>query len=352
MSSSSTKLIYQRAQHTTEPFVPEKNVMKLPVVELPDIQASRPTIPINLTRVGVTDVKKLIEIARKDKRPIVLIARFNIFVDLPHDRKGANLSRNFETIDEVLEEAVDAPVYEIEELCSVVARRLLTKHEYASRAEVQMESEYVVKRETPITRMRCQGVVNIFAEAVATRAGDDIAVRKLVGAEVLGMTACPCAQEIMRDRARKELVDLGVPDATIAQFLTRVPMSTHNQRGRGTISIEVHGGYDVSLERLIALIEKSMSSAIFELLKRSDEASVVDTAHRNPRFVEDCVRAMAHSVVGEFSYLPDDSLISIKQINEESIHQHNACAERCATLGELRDELANIMPVADKDQSI
>ncbi|KAF5411711.1 MAG: GTP cyclohydrolase MptA [Euryarchaeota archaeon] len=323
--------------------------MKLPVVELPDIQATRPSIPINLTRVGVTDVKKLIEIARKGKRPIVLIARFNIFVDLPPDRKGANLSRNFETIDEVLEEAVKAPVYEIEELCGIVARRLLTKHEYASRSEVQMKSEYVVKRETPVTHMNCQSVVDIFAEAVAIRSDDgDIRVRKLVGAEVLGMTACPCAQEIMRDRARKELVELGVPDATIAQFMIRVPMATHNQRGRGTISIEVHDRYDVPLVKLIAVIESSMSSTIFELLKRSDEAAVVDVAHRTPRFVEDCVRAMAHSIVKEFPRLPDDSLISLKQINEESIHQHNACAERCATLGELRAELANVLPLTDQ----
>ncbi len=323
--------------------------MKPPVTELPDIQASCPAIPINLTRVGVTDVKKLVEIARKGKRPIVLIAKFNIFVDLPYDRKGANLSRNFETIDEVLEEAVEAPVYEMEELCGVVARRLLTKHEYASRAEVQMNSEYMVKRETPVTRMHCQGVANIFAEAVATRSDTDTQVRKLVGAEVLGMTACPCAQEIMRDRAKKELTDLGVPNATITQFMSRVPMATHNQRGRGTISIEVYDGYDVSIEKLIEIIENSMSSKIFELLKRSDEASVVDTAHRNPKFVEDCVRTMAHLVVKNFPHLPDDSLISIKQINEESIHRHNACAERSATLGELRTELAEMKISIDQN---
>jgi GTP cyclohydrolase-4 len=41
-------------------------------------------------------------------------------------------------------------------------------------------------------------------------------------------------------------------------------------------------------------------------------------------------------------------MISIKQINEESIHQHNACAERCATLGELRTELAGVMPLMDQ----
>ncbi|MHC1574332.1 MAG: hypothetical protein ACXQTY_00795, partial [Candidatus Methanogasteraceae archaeon] len=57
---------------------------------------------------------------------------------------------------------------------------------------------------------------------------------------------------------------------------------------------------------------------------------------------------MAHSIVKEFSHLPDDSMISIKQINEESIHQHNACAERCATLGELRTELAGVIPLPNQ----
>ena len=75
--------------------------MEVPVVKLPDIQADKPQIPINLSRVGVTNVKKLVEVKRKDKRPIVLISTFDIFVDLPSHLKGANLSRNFEAVDEV-----------------------------------------------------------------------------------------------------------------------------------------------------------------------------------------------------------------------------------------------------------
>ncbi len=314
--------------------------MELPLVVLPDIQANLPDIPITLTRVGVTDVKKLVEVTRKDKRPIVLISTFDIFVDLPSDRKGANLSRNFEAIDEVLEEMVASPVYEIEDLCGEVARRLIDRHEYALNTEVRMRSEYVIKRETPETKIKCQEVVNIFAEAKARR-GHMLTVRKLVGAEVLGITACPCAQEIMRDRAKKELKNLGVEKETIKKFLNKVSMPTHNQRGRGIISIEVLDSNFVSLEKIINIIENSMSSQMYELLKRLDEASIVERAHKNPKFVEDCVRTMAQKIVNEFPELPDDSLITIKQINEESIHRHNAFAERKSTLGELRQELSN-----------
>lgn len=315
--------------------------MKLPVVHLPDIQANQPDIAITLTRVGVTDVKKLVEVARKDKRPIVLVSTFDIFVDLPSDRKGANLSRNFEAIDEVLEEMIASPVYEIEDLCSEVAKRLIDRHEYALIAEVRMKSEYILKRETPATKLNCQEVVNIFAEAKAIR-DKTLTIRKLVGAEVLGITACPCAQEIMVDKARKELKMLGVDSGIIKKFLNNVPMPTHNQRGRGIISIETHDSHFVSLEKIINIIENSMSSQMFELLKRADEVMIVERAHKNPKFVEDCVRTMAQKIVNQFPELPDDSVIVVKQINEESIHRHNAFAERKSTLGELRQEISNI----------
>jgi GTP cyclohydrolase-4 len=309
---------------------------------LPDVQACVPDYPINLTRVGVTGVKKLVKVERGgDERPIVLISSFEVFVDLPSDRKGANLSRNFEVIDEVLEEAINRPVYEIEELCGEIAKRLLSRHEYASRAEVKMKSEYIVRRQTPFTKVTCQEVVDIFAEAVA-RSGPLGYLKKKVGAEVLGTTACPCAQEIMRDQVRQELSRLGISAEDVEEFAKRLPVATHNQRGRGSISIEVRDRRCISIDRIIRIIEESMSSKVYGLLKRPDEAVVVARAHSNPKFVEDCVRTMAQKVVETFEDLPDDAAVTLKQINEESIHQHNAFAERVATMGELRAELASI----------
>lgn len=312
-----------------------------PVDTLPDIQACEPDYPFNLTRVGVTGVKKLIKVERgNDERPIVLISNFEVFVDLPSDRKGANLSRNFEVIDEVLEEAINCPVYEIEELCGEIAKRLLSRHEYASRAEVKMKSEYIVRRQTPVTKVTCQEVVDIFAEAVA-RAGPAGYLRKTVGAEVLGTTACPCAQEIMKEQTRMELAKAGLSESVVLDLLERLPVATHNQRGRGSISVEVHDRRCVSIDRIIKIIEESMSSKVYGLLKRPDEAVVVRRAHSNPKFVEDCVRTMAQKLVETFTDLPDDAAVTLKQINEESIHQHNAFAERIAKMGELRAELAS-----------
>ncbi len=307
--------------------------------DLPDVQSTIPDIRINLTRVGVKNVKKLVEVTRPDKRSVIFISNFDVFVDLPGSLKGANLSRNFEVIDEVLQQAIDGEVKEIENLCSVVARKLLDRHEYADRTEVLMNSQYMVKRETPVSHTSCHEVVRVHARAVAKRTFRNPIVRKSIGAEVTGMTACPCAQDIMKERAISVLQNLEVPDEKISGFLAEVPMATHNQRGRGFLSIEIDDDQHVKLEKIIKILKESMSASIFELLKRGDESYVVLNAHKNPRFVEDCVREIAKKVIAEFRDLPGDSLITIMQTNEESIHQHDAYAERQATMAELYEEL-------------
>jgi GTP cyclohydrolase-4 len=307
---------------------------------LPDVQSTCPDVRINLTRVGVKNVKKLVEVSRPEKRPVIFISNFDVFVDLPGSLKGANLSRNFEVIDEVLQQAIGGEVKGIESLCSIVARKLLDHHEYADRTEVLMRSEFMVKRETPVSNTSCHEVVKVHARAVARRTFREPIVRKSIGAEVTGMTACPCAQNIMKERAIFVLQNLGVEEETILKFLEDVPMATHNQRGRGFLCIETDDDQHVNLEEIISILKDSMSAPIFELLKRGDESHVVLAAHQNPRFVEDCVREMAKKVLAEFEYLPGDSLVTIKQTNEESIHQHDAYAERIATIAELFVELS------------
>jgi len=303
------------------------------------VQSTCPDVRINLTRVGVKNVKKLVQVSRADKRPVIFISNFNVYVDLPGSLKGANLSRNFEVIDEVLQQAIDGKVNEIENLCSVVARKLLDHHEYADRTEVLMKSEFMVKRETPVSHTACHEVVKVHARAIARRTFREPIVRKSIGAEVTGMTACPCAQNIMKDRANNVLTGLGMEQDKIDAFFAEVPMATHNQRGRGFLCIETDDDQHVDLEKIIRILKDSMSAGIYELLKRGDEGAVVLAAHKNPRFVEDCVREMAKKVLAEFDYLSGDSGIIIKQTNEESIHQHDAYAERRATLAELFDEL-------------
>jgi GTP cyclohydrolase-4 len=305
--------------------------------QLPDVQASTPDVSVGLGRVGVTGVEKLLKVARDGERPLVFTADFEVYVDLPRERKGIDMSRNMEVIDEVLEDAVSGPAYRVEDVCRDAAERLLAKHEYTTEATVEMEAEYVRKERTPKSDRPTQGTLDFLASATASETEP---TREEIGTRVTGMTVCPCSQGMMSARAREKLEDLGVGESEVGEFLAEIPQAGHSQRGHATLAVEVRAdGPDVDLWDLVAVARDAMSARIYNMAKRPDEDHMTFRAHANAKFVEDCVRSMARSVVEEFEDLPDSAVVSMQQDNEESIHQHNAYAERVTELGTLRGEI-------------
>ncbi len=304
--------------------------------ELPDVQASEPDVTVGLERVGVTGVEKLVKIGRTSGRPLVLMAEFEVFVDLPRKRKGLDMSRNMEVIDETLEDAVSEPIYRVEEMCGEVAERLLQKHEYTTKAMVKMEAEYMIRDETPATERPTQGRVDFLASATATE-GEE--TREEIGARVDGMTVCPCSQGMMEERARDKLEDLSVDPHAVDEFLAEVPQAGHSQRGHATLRVKAPGDPEVDFRDLVDIARDAMSARIYNMAKRPDEDHMTYQAHAHARFVEDCVRSMAEQVVDTCDAVDDDAIITMKQENEESIHQHDAHAERVATMADLRGEV-------------
>ncbi|MBR0472816.1 MAG: GTP cyclohydrolase I FolE2 [Methanosphaera sp.] len=308
------------------------------IKEFPDTQDKEPKAPISLTRVGVTGVKKLLKINRDNKRPIILLPKFNAFVDLPSTQKGVHMSRNPEAITEIIDESANQGEIHIETICANLVKRLLEKHEYALRAETEAKSEYIINKYSPVTRKKTQETTNIIARAIATKdETGKISVRKMIGAEVVGMTVCPCAQESVEQASKEKLLQF-LDEETTEKVLEAVTFASHNQRGIGTILLEVSENQDVNVDDLIKIIQDSMSSPVCEILKRPDENKIVMNAHENPVFVEDCVRNMVMGLLEKYSDLPNNSMVTIKQVNEESIHQHNAYAEKVASFGELKNE--------------
>jgi GTP cyclohydrolase IV len=122
-----------------------------------------------------------------------------------------------------------------------------------------------------------------------------------------------------------------------------VPVATHNQRGIGTLHVGCPEGCDdaIQAETLLEIVEASMSSEIYELMKRSDEVEVVEKAHMHPRFVEDCVREMVRRATERFAPLGEHAFVSARQENLETIHKHNVVAERHGLLGELTREITD-----------
>ncbi|HUN77825.1 MAG TPA: GTP cyclohydrolase, FolE2/MptA family, partial [Solirubrobacteraceae bacterium] len=222
---------------------------------------------------------------------------------------------------------------------------LVRERQAAARAEVAIAARYPEHKPAPVSGIQTQEIYTLYGRAVATES----ATRHLVGVSATGMTACPCAQELIAGRARGRLAEEeGFSAEQIERILAVVPVATHNQRGLGTLHIGCPPGGEAEIDgkTLLGIVEGAMSSEIYELMKRSDEASVVEKAHRRPRFVEDCVREMLAGVVRAFPELDGGSFVSARQENLETIHRHNVLAERHGLLRELRDEVQSGVPAA------
>jgi GTP cyclohydrolase-4 len=293
---------------------------------------------MSLSRVGVTGVEKVIRI-RQDGSEQLYYANVECFVDLGPRQKGAHMSRFEEVVNDAIGEVVlGEAAFKAETLAQHLAE-LVRARQDARRAEVTIEARFPEHKPAPVSGITTQEMYTLIGSAVASARG----TRRLIGVAAQGMTACPCAQGLVEGRARERLVEMGFGADEIELVFDAVPVATHNQRGLGTLKVGCTEACDDEIDalELLAIVEDSMSSEIYELMKRTDEGAVVEKAHRRPRFVEDCVREMVAGVVTRFPDLADRAYVYARQENLETIHQHNVVAERFGLLGELRHELGS-----------
>jgi len=241
-------------------------------IDLPDVQSRPSQSNFKLTRVGVTGVKKLVNIKRPGKKAAMpLIVKMDLFVDLPASQKGSHMSRNLELVSEIIDENLQKPVTDLESFCAQTAKLLLEKHEYATFSEVKAEADYFLERRYPSGKKGLEPY-KLVAEA---RAKANNEIKKLIGIRAIGMTTCPCAREVIK---------------TIGKYNQKDIPPTHNQRNITTLMIEVPGdNKSVDANDLINIAEKSFSSPTYSILKRKEEGQIVFNAHKNPKFVEDVV---------------------------------------------------------------
>jgi GTP cyclohydrolase-4 len=310
-------------------------------VQILDVQAQQPLVNLSLSRVGVTGVEKVIRL-RQNGTEQLFYARFECVVDLGPDQKGAHMSRFEEVINEAIGEVVlGEATFKAETLAEHIAN-LVRVRQGARRAEVTVHARFPEHKPAPVSGIQTQELYTLHGSAVCSQLG----TRRLIGVTAQGITACPCAQELVASASRERLEHQGFDAEEIDRILEAVPVATHNQRGLGTLHIGCTEQCDDQIEAatLLAIVEQAMSSEIYELMKRSDEAAVVEKAHRRPRFVEDCVREMVRGVIESYPGLDDRAFVSARQVNLETIHQHNVVAERFGTLGEVRRELRTGTP--------
>src|ERR671930_1582049 len=240
-----------------------------------DVQARRPRTHVSLSRVGVTGVEKVLRI-RSNGSEQLFYAELECFVDLPPDQKGAHMSRFEEVVNEAIDEVVLREAFKAETLASHIAE-LVRDRQGGLRAEVTIAARYPEHKPAPVSGVPTQEIYTLFGSALASDRG----TRRLVGVAAQGMTACPCAQQLVAGRSRERLAADGFTDDEIGRIFDAVPVATHNQRGLGTLHIGCPEDCDQEIE----------ASLLLEIV--------------------------------------------------ETIHQHNVVAERFGLLGELRHELSS-----------
>jgi len=312
-------------------------------LSLRDVHREKPNVAIPLKKVGVVGIRMPVSFASLGGKRVIITPVFQVFVDLPTLRRGIHASRSYEAIAEVFSEFVKG-TDRIEDLCAAISRRLLERHEDATRTEVRARAEAIVERKTPVTRIDTLEPYTVFAKAVSKLNGQDLVTKRMIGARVLGITACPCVKESLADLFTDKILGNGVSRLTKQQtedLLSDPPTGTHMQRCAGSIFMDSPQGYNVDLTDIIKVLEDSFSAPTYELLKRPDEVETVIKAMGNARFVEDSIRYMVKGLLDTFHDLPDETRVFMKIRSAESIHKHDMVAIRRATLGELKYELSN-----------
>jgi GTP cyclohydrolase-4 len=297
-----------------------------------DLQAARPEVQLALTRAGVTGVEKVIRIAHAGTE-LLYYAEIEAFVDLDPHQKGVHMSRFPEMVSESIDQVVIGESLHVEDLAEHIAAGIVERQQ-AVQSEVTIRAKFPVTRRTPISNLETQEIYHLLGRALVNGTHR----RRMVGVEVRGLNACPCAQGLVREHAGQRLHDAGYDNGQIDEIFELLPAATHNQRAEARLMLGTTR--EVDARDLIGIAERAMSAPVFELLKRPDELHVVEQAHLHPRFVEDSVRLMVAGTLDAYPDLSDGCFVLARQVNFETIHNHDVLAERHGVVGELRADLA------------
>jgi len=249
---------------------------------IPDVQSLPDTRNIPIDKVGVKGLRYPIRVKDRRKGFQHTVGLFDLFVNLPHDFKGAHMSRFIEVLNDFRGEI---SMEKFQEVLEKIKLKLS-----AMSAHMNVEFPYFVEKKAPVTATPGLMSYTCFMSGSLAERFDLI-----VGVEVPVTTVCPCSKEISECGA-------------------------HNQRGKVRVQLRFKKFFWI--EEIIEIVESSVSSEIYSMLKRPDEKLVTEKAFENPMFVEDVVRA-ALSRLREKKNFP---WYRIEAENFESIHNHSAYA--------------------------
>lgn len=249
---------------------------------MPDVQSSRDPRRVAIDRVGVKHVRYPITLRTREGGEQTTVATINMYVSLPHHRKGTHMSRFLEVLNQHARPLTP-------DCIGVVAREIREKLN-AEEAHVELSFPYFIEKKAPVT-----GAAGLMDYRVAFAAScnheDDFVMTVAAPATSL----CPCSKEISERGA-------------------------HNQRCEVEASVRFRRM--MWIEDVVEHLERAASCPVYAVLKRPDEKHVTEQAFDNPKFVEDIVRDLALSLDADERV----TWYSISSENFESIHNHSAYA--------------------------
>jgi GTP cyclohydrolase-4 len=260
-------------------------------------------------------------------KTVTLASSFEGFVNLPKTLRGINASRNYTALYNSLIKSAYRET-RIEDVASLYAKELLKSHEYSNFSLVNFKTEFNFLKQSKITKHSSLAVCKIFGFSEGRKKGDNISInRRALGIEIEGINTCPCAQEEIRKIFKKDLKIKGFQEKEIKE-IEKYLLLTHMQRVKASLELERNSNLKFpDFYFYLDVIEKSFSSPIFHLLKREDEADLIISAAKNPKFVEDIFREITLNFLSKSKkWLKDEDVIRIKVESEESIHPHNMIA--------------------------
>ncbi len=254
---------------------------------LPDVQAEAPAIAMLVNEAGIADLRYPVTVHLGDGTSHATVANASIAASVPSNVRGVHMSRFVECLHDWHKRL---GVATFPEFLLDVAERC------ASNAVVaRLEFPLFLERTAPVSS---SGAFVAYDCMIEGKRADGATSCTLL-ARVPITSLCPCSREIS---------DYGA----------------HNQRGaiEATVSIDLTSTRLLDLIDVIEIAEEAGSAPIYSLLKRTDERYVTMQAYENPAFVEDIARAVAAALRGDNSVAAG----SVRVVNEESIHAHNAYA--------------------------
>jgi GTP cyclohydrolase-4 len=277
-----------------------------------DVQGRKPDSSLPLSRVGIKGLKFPVTI-RRGSREILLSATAEVFVDIPGDRKGADLSEITGSVSSLVLKNRDFEG--IENITAQVCRMVLDKLPYVMYSECRMEADYFVRSGS--MKGSTLNLSTLIGETKITRSEEEV---DFIGVSVQGINACPCTMEKERSILKEKFPEF-------SSAVDSLPIITHNQRNRVMIKVQNTRKKQVEADSLIAVARAVVGQPVSIGAKSESDADLILRQHLKPMFVEDVVREIAKKLKSDIPDIDPEAFVIIRSESEESVHPHNAFAE-------------------------